>query len=54
MNRRNLSTIYIVSGGDGSSGEHLLRTALAQFEGAEPAIVVDPVRLRGYRTIRMA
>ena len=34
--------IYVVSGGMGASGEQLARTALAQFEGSEPAIEIVP------------
>jgi hypothetical protein len=34
--------IVVVSGGTGSSGEQLARTALAQFEGAEASIAVIP------------
>jgi len=34
--------IYIVSGGTGASGELLVRTALAQFEGADPPLIVVP------------
>lgn len=36
------SPIFIVSGGDGSSGEHLVRTALAQFEADNPSLVAVP------------
>jgi hypothetical protein len=32
--------VFIVSGGTGSSGEQILRTALAQFPGADPKIIV--------------
>ena len=38
--------IYIVSGGDGSSGEHLLRTALAQFDMADPSLISVPRTIR--------
>lgn len=37
--------LYVVSGGQGLSGEQLARTALAQFEAADvPVIVVPGVR----------
>lgn len=36
------SPIYIVSGGTGTSGEQLVRTALAQFDGAAVPVVVVP------------
>lgn len=35
-------TIYIVSGGTGASGEHLVRTALAQFEDHNNTVEVVP------------
>jgi regulator of PEP synthase PpsR (kinase-PPPase family) len=34
--------IYIVSGGVGASGEQVVRTALAQFDGADVPVVVVP------------
>ena len=43
--RKAPSPFYIVSGGDGTSGERVLRTALAQFEEADlPVTVVPDVR----------
>ncbi len=41
----NAPSIFIVSGGVGASGEQLVRTALAQFQGVEvPVIIVSHVR----------
>jgi regulator of PEP synthase PpsR (kinase-PPPase family) len=37
-----LPAIYVVSGGMGASGEQLIRTALAQFEEPDIAIIVVP------------
>ena len=42
---------YIVSGGDGTSGKHVMRTALAQFEGADVPINVVP-RVRTERQLK--
>lgn len=38
----NLPPIFIISGGVGASGEQLLRTALAQFPGAELPVIIIP------------
>ena len=35
-------SIFIVSGGEGTSGEQIIRTALAQFEEAEVKVVILP------------
>ncbi len=41
----NASPIYIVSGGEGTSGEQVVRTALAQFTPIEvPVVIVPQVR----------
>ena len=40
--RKAPNPFYIVSGGDGASGEHLLQTALAQFEEAGLSVTVVP------------
>ena len=34
--------IYIISGGDGASGEKIARTALAQFQDVDVSVVVTP------------
>ncbi len=34
--------IYIISGGKGTSGEQLVRTALAQFRDAHPPVIIVP------------
>lgn len=40
--------VYVVSGGTGSSGEQLLRTALAQFSAAQvPVVIIGRVREEG-------
>ncbi len=36
------STVFIISGGDGSSGERLARTAIAQFENVDVRVKVCP------------
>ena len=40
--RPDRAPIYVISGGMGASGEHLVRTALAQFEDANLPVVVVP------------
>jgi regulator of PEP synthase PpsR (kinase-PPPase family) len=40
--RKNPPTIFVVSGSTGASGQKLLRTALAQFEGVDVPIVIVP------------
>ena len=39
---RNCAQIFVVSGGAGASGEQLVRTALAQFPGAEVRVEIIP------------
>lgn len=39
-----LPTIFIVSGGQGTSGERILQTALAQFQVQPPVVLVPQVR----------
>ena len=37
-----ISPIYVVTGGEGTSGEQVVRTALAQFADADLSVIIVP------------